>query len=266
MTIKNKPPRPSCFHRLSIRVLSLVLFLAVAQTQVFAAYNQGTYGSGAYSGSGTSSATPTPTAASSNSNSSSGSTLGASDSKPLTCSDQPPGSAPDLFQIDRIGRSARLYLAPAVQPYNKYIIAYGMDDRTEQFGVQFDGGYTTGVIDYAINELDPDTAYSFKVQAGNGCATGAWSNVLKAGAIRSAMQSFYRVGGSSGGNIGMGSSPSSFTDTVVFGSPATSPSPAVKVTEVPKYDTQPAQTKPMSQTPTQQNQGGFWQWILNLFR
>ena len=224
------------------------------------------YGSGAYSGSGTSSATPTPTATSSSSNSSNGSTLGASDAKPPSCSEQPPGSAPDLFQIDRIGRSARLYLAPAVQPYNKYIIAYGIDDRTEQFGVQFEMGYTTGVIDYAINELEPDTAYSFKVQAGNGCATGAWSNVLKAGAIRSAMQSFYRVGGSSGGNTETGSSPSSFTDDVAFESPATSPSPAVKVTEAPKNDTQPAQTKPISQAPIQQNQGGLWQWFLNLFR
>ena len=151
-------------------------------------------------------------------------------------------------------------------PYNKYIIAYGIDDRTEQFGVQFEMGYTTGVIDYAINELEPDTAYSFKVQAGNGCATGAWSNVLKAGAIRSAMQSFYRVGGSSSGNTETGSSSTSFTGDVVFESPTTSPSPAANDTQAPQYDARPVQTEPISQAPTQQNPGGFWQWFLNLFR
>ncbi|MCC6458006.1 MAG: fibronectin type III domain-containing protein [Caldilineaceae bacterium] len=248
----------SFFVRLSIRVLSLVLFLAVTQTQVYAAYNQGTYGSGVYNGS----STPIPTPTNSQSSSSGGQTLGASDSKPPSCSDQPPGSASDLFQIDRIGKSARLYFAPAKEPYNKYIIAYGVDDRTEQFGVQFDIGHSTGVIDYTINELEPSAAYTFKVRAGNGCATGEWSNILKAGPVTSVKLSFYRVGSSSSGDARTNTSATSYEENVV-----SEPSARItKAIETQKVNPQPSSPAPRPQIPTTQNQGGLWQWILNLFR
>jgi len=46
--------------------------------------------------------------------------------------------------------------------------------------VKFDKGYYDGVIDYTINELAPNAKYYFKVRAGNGCATGSWSNWLAA--------------------------------------------------------------------------------------
>lgn len=189
-----------------------------------------------------------------------------SDSRTSGCSVEFPGGTPDLFQIDRVGRSARLYLAPAIQPYNRYIIAYGVDDRTEQFGVQFDQGHTSGVINYTINELDPNTDYSFKVQAANGCATGEWSNVLKVGAVHSAKQSYYRVGGSSVGSA----------NKLLLSAPriskAVSPleptsSPADKnIDKSPKVNPDPSPKSPSRQpTPTEKT-GGFWQWFWGLFK
>lgn len=183
-----------------------------------------------------------------------------------SCSNTRPGSAPDLFQIDRSGRNVRLYFAPAAQPYNKYIVAYGAGDSTEQFGVQFDQGYSSGVIDYIINELDPGTGYSFKVQAANGCATGGWSNVLKVGAVRSAKQSYYRIGGSS---VGSGNMPLVSAPRIgkAISTPEPTSSPVNKnVDESPRAnpDSNPAVPSPQP-TPTKKF-GGLWQWFLDLFK
>ena len=96
------------------------------------------------------------------------------------CNNQAPDHSPDLFQIDTTKNKAKLFFTPVNNAVDYYYIAYGFTEGDERFGVRFDKGYYDGVIDYTINELSPNTKYYYKVRAGNGCATGAWSNWMKA--------------------------------------------------------------------------------------
>lgn len=115
-------------------------------------------------------ATPTPTPTSSSSSSSSSST-----STPI-CIDTAPTNNPNLFQIDRAGSKATLYFAPVSNNLSYYYIAYGLYPGSEQYGVSFPAGLSTGVGNYTVNDLNPNTTYYFKVRGGNGCAPGGWSN------------------------------------------------------------------------------------------
>lgn len=105
---------------------------------------------------------------------------GLSSPKTPTCEKESPNKAPNLFQIDTSKNSAKLFFSPVNNAVDQYYIAYGFTQGDERFGVKFDKGYYDGVIDYTINELAPNTNYYFKVRAGNGCATGSWSNWLAA--------------------------------------------------------------------------------------
>ncbi len=96
-----------------------------------------------------------------------------------SCRSSAPTSKPDLFQIDVYGTDATLYFAPATNA-NKYFIAYGDRDTTEQYGVEYNSGNVNGVLSYTIHMLSPSSSYSFKVRGGNGCMPGEWSNVMKA--------------------------------------------------------------------------------------
>lgn len=136
---------------------------------------------------------PTPTTQSSSSSSSSDGSNSQS-TGPTVCSGQRPGSAPQLFQIDREGGTAHLYIIPASNPYNRYIVSYGAGGNTDQYSTSFEYRDAKGVISYPINHLDPKTAYSFKVQAANGCMTGDWSNTLVVSRLKGTRQSFYRSG------------------------------------------------------------------------
>ena len=180
------------------------------------------------------------------------------------CNEQTPASAPDLFQIDRTSSRARLYFAPAIQPYDQYVVAYGVGDRTEQFGVQFPVQNATGVIDYTINALEPNTPYAFKIRAGNGCAVGEWSNVMKIDSVGNTKRTFYRVGDSSGGDT---DSPSRQTP-LVQGNISTSiqPLPTPKVKERPLVKPRLPKGEPSDQPPSGKRNGNIWQWFLNLFR
>ena len=99
---------------------------------------------------------------------------------PPSCSDQPPNHAPNLFQINTTKNSATLYFTPVNNAISYYYIAYGFESWDERYGVSFNQGRYDGVLNYAVNELAPNTNYYFKVRAGNGCATGSWSNWLAA--------------------------------------------------------------------------------------
>jgi len=95
---------------------------------------------------------------------------------PPACNDSKPSSIPNLFQVDTTKTTAKLFFTPVNNNISYYYIAYGFWEGDERFGVSFDKGYYNGVIDYTINKLSPNTTYYFKVRAGNGCATGDWSN------------------------------------------------------------------------------------------
>ncbi len=127
---------------------------------------------------------PVSSASSSNSSSSSGSSQGPGIPGTPGCSIVPPVGAPDLFQIARTGPQATLYFSPVKNNATSYYISYGNDDATEGYGVSFPYSDTSGVISYTVNALDPAGSYSFKVRAGNGCATGLWSQVIKVGPAR----------------------------------------------------------------------------------
>ncbi|MBP9819776.1 fibronectin type III domain-containing protein [Candidatus Woesebacteria bacterium] len=127
---------------------------------------------------------PVSSESSSNSSSSSGSSQGPGIPGTPGCSIVPPVGAPDLFQIARTGPQATLYFSPVKNNATSYYISYGNDDATEGYGVSFPYSDTSGVISYTVNALDPAGSYSFKVRAGNGCATGLWSQVIKVGPAR----------------------------------------------------------------------------------
>jgi len=109
------------------------------------------------------------------SNSSSDSSSNSSPSAPV-CIDTAPTNNPDLFQIDRAGSKATLYFSPVNDHLSYYYVAYGFSPGDERFGVSFQSGLSSGVVNYTINDLNPNTTYYFKVRGGNGCAPGGWSN------------------------------------------------------------------------------------------
>ena len=110
-------------------------------------------------------------ATTSNSNSNSNS----SPTAPI-CVDTAPTNNPDLFQIDRTGSKAVLYFTPVNDHLSYYYVAYGLSPGDERYGVSFPAGLSSGVVNFTINDLNPNTTYYFKVRGGNGCAPGGWSN------------------------------------------------------------------------------------------
>lgn len=126
-------------------------------------------------------ATPTPVPTSVPSSSSSFSTPDAPYRDPGVprCDAAAPSHSPDLFQIDATTTSARLYFAPAGTPNGGYFIAYGTSTNAEGHGVYFDHSDMSGVIDFTIDALKPNTTYYFKVRGQSGCMPGDWSQIMK---------------------------------------------------------------------------------------
>ncbi|MBL7159849.1 fibronectin type III domain-containing protein [Candidatus Microgenomates bacterium] len=135
-------------------------------------------------------ATPTPTPEPGNDSTSTSST---SSGEAPTCSDPAPSNEPELFQIDVNSNSATLYFTPANDHVSYYFVAFGYNQGDLRFGSSFTLGPYNGVISYQANHLSPNTEYYFAVRAGNGCATGKWSNWLrvKTTSNKGSKQSFY---------------------------------------------------------------------------
>jgi hypothetical protein len=118
-------------------------------------------------------ATPTPTPTSAPALN----TGGGSHTAP-TCSASVPSRAPDLFQIDTTSNKAKVYFSPVSDHTDKYYIAFGYTPGDMRFGGELVGN-STGVRSYTINSLSPNSKYYVRIRAGNGCATGGWSNEMK---------------------------------------------------------------------------------------
>lgn len=103
------------------------------------------------------------------------------------CGDWAPLGTPKLFQIDTTRNSATLYFMPVIDYFSYYFIAYGYKEGDWRFGTQFNSTQKIGVISQTINDLAPNTTYYFTVRAGNGCATGNWSNYLAAKTEKSSL-------------------------------------------------------------------------------
>lgn len=110
---------------------------------------------------------------------SSGSSSGG-ESGSISCTDQAPGSAPNLYEVDTTGSTATIYFAPAAKPYTYYYVSFGDGTNDEGYGAQFALSQTSGAIRYHIYYLKNNAVYTFKVRAGNGCMAGPWSNTLSA--------------------------------------------------------------------------------------
>ena len=96
------------------------------------------------------------------------------------CGDQAPGTkAPWLYSaLSESKDSIRVYFTDAQDPVNKYVLEYGTSSGTYQFSSVNIGG--KGTKTYLVEGLSPNTTYYFRVRAGNGCATGPWSNEMSA--------------------------------------------------------------------------------------
>lgn len=119
--------------------------------------------------------TPTPTAAPSSSSSSSSSSSGPSTPVPPVCGSQSPGNrAPWIYAGESSTDAITLYFTEAESPFDQYYISYGYSDGDWRFGTST-GAYA-GMRTFTISSLTPNTTYYFRMRAGNGCATGPWSN------------------------------------------------------------------------------------------
>jgi|GEM_PF-2307485 len=93
------------------------------------------------------------------------------------CASSQPGGIPDLFQIDTTRTKVKLYFTPISSNADKYVISFGYSSEDMRFGTELSGN-SKGVMSYTINELSPNSTYYLRVRAGNGCATGGWSNTM----------------------------------------------------------------------------------------
>lgn len=184
------------FNKLLGSVIVFFGFLFFVSIPVLAVnYGEGKYGAGLYSV--TSSPTPAPTAtnapSSGQSSSSSSNTVSSSTETP-GCGKSVSAGIPDLFEIRVNGNSATLYFSPPSQPYSSFYVAYSNKINSWDYGVEFNQEYSGGVLKYKINLLKPNSLYYFKMRAGNGCAAGAWGNIMSAKTTSSYAQNktFYK--------------------------------------------------------------------------
>jgi hypothetical protein len=112
---------------------------------------------------------------------------------PWLCTDEVSGGTPDLFQVNRFGKSATLYFSP-VEQVSQYHVVFGYSAGDQRFGLV--GARVTptsnmGVQTVVIHNLSPQTNYWFTVAPVNGCAVGSWSNWLEAKGSGSRLMKFY---------------------------------------------------------------------------
>lgn len=100
-----------------------------------------------------------------------------------SCGNEKPANAPHLFQVDRVQDKATLHFAPSLNPYNGFIISFGLNESADNYNGSMEIENSPGALEYTVNYLIPGVPYYFKVQSKNGCKTGDWSNVIRAKAV-----------------------------------------------------------------------------------
>lgn len=137
--------------------------------------------------------TPTPTPGGGGSQSSSGNSSGGSSTGSPGCSSAEVAGTPDLFQINTLGTSAKLFFTP-ISNTNTFYFSFSTKPNVFEHGTMATLA-KEGVQNFTISQLKPNTNYYFKVRGQNGCKPGSWSNTLQiktqaAGATRTV--SFYK--------------------------------------------------------------------------
>lgn len=128
---------------------------------------------GAYSDVSQVSITITQTASSSSTSQTSTTTSTAS-----SCSVPSPGAkAPWLYAgIAESTSSVVLYLTPADQPWDHYVLRFGTKSGEYPYGSDSLVGVDRVL---RVTHLQPNTTYYFSLRAGNQCAVGPWSNEIQ---------------------------------------------------------------------------------------
>ncbi len=208
---------------------------------------------------------PSPSPSSSSGSSSSGSSSSGSSSETGGCSNSAPQGVPDLFEIDVRNKSATLFFAPVLTA-SDYFVRYGQKTATNQYGTSFNPANNQGVQSFTINELNPNTVYSFQIRGGRGCATGEWSRILTIRTTSSAtqLQKFYTysiVGQKVVSNSTIKKSPIKTTTP-------TQPIPII-APELPSQTTQPRASiapKPSIAPSTNTETTSWWQKVIDWFK
>lgn len=94
-----------------------------------------------------------------------------------SCNDVKPASVPDLFQVDAISTSAKLFFTP-ISNTSQFYVSFSENTNAEEHG-ELITLLREGVQSHTIYYLKPNTSYYLKVRGQNGCMPGEWSRILK---------------------------------------------------------------------------------------
>jgi hypothetical protein len=94
-----------------------------------------------------------------------------------SCGNFAPESYSDLFQIITTSNSAKLFFTPLLDS-SSFHISYSRDLSTEEYAVKTTLG-RSGVQNFTINYLQPNTNYYFKLRGIDDCSSSEWSNTMK---------------------------------------------------------------------------------------
>ncbi len=224
----------------------------------------------------TPSPTPAPTSGSDQSEDS-------DNTAPASCTALPPGSAPQLYRIDRKGSEATLWIVPGSNPYTGIIIWYGEGESTNTHADPFDLANASGMIVRTIFHLQPNQSYSFRVQSKNDCSYSGSDTPLS---IRGGDGTTFR-GGRLLQTIRQLSNRAQVDPGVETSIPPLQQTPPANTTQMRQTETvtQPAESQaplpspastpmPAPQTPLPQPTAapaepapqGWWDWLRGLFR
>lgn len=95
---------------------------------------------------------------------------------PPSCSQVAPSEAPQIFAIERHGATATVFFVPVKDNTTEYFLSFGHESGDFRYGTVFSQGNISFWQSHTVNYLDPQKNYSFTIRAGNGCATGPWSD------------------------------------------------------------------------------------------
>ena len=101
-----------------------------------------------------------------------------------SCGEIAPSFSPQIFKTIATNKDVTLNFVPIITNTNGYQIIYGDNHKNLQFFTEYDQGFSPGALLYTIHQLKPNTTYYFQMRARNGCATGPWSNAVKAKTTR----------------------------------------------------------------------------------